>query len=77
MKGNCYRVLLIDSAGQTPAEVVYQAQTRDEADAWVQAWEEEPLGLVAVVWPAWAALPHTAALAAAGVADGSHTPTAE
>jgi hypothetical protein len=42
---------------------VYQAQSRDEAEAWVTAWEEEPLELVAVVWPAWAELPQAGAFA--------------
>jgi hypothetical protein len=65
MKGNCYSVLLIDPAGNAPAEVAYQAQSREEAEAWVQAWEEEPLELVAVVWPKWAALPQPGAFATA------------
>jgi hypothetical protein len=59
-----YRVLLVDPSGQTPAEVVYQAQSRDEAEAWVQAWEEEPLEFVAVIWPAWAEFPQAGLFAA-------------
>lgn len=57
MKGIRYVVLLFDPAGMSRPEVRYRAQTRDEADAWAQAWDEDPLGLVAVVWPTWAPLP--------------------
>lgn len=57
MNGKSYRVLLIDPSGSDPIEVAYQAQQRDEAEAWAAAWEAEPMGLVAVVWPPWAEVP--------------------
>ncbi|MEQ8790273.1 MAG: hypothetical protein RIC55_28515 [Pirellulaceae bacterium] len=57
MKGIFYQVVLIDPQGEAAPELRYRAQSRDEAEAWTHAWEEEPLGLVAVVWPSWARLP--------------------
>lgn len=57
MNATGYLVVLVDPQGHAAAEVRYRAPTRDEAEAWASAWDEEPLGLVAVVWPAWAPLP--------------------
>jgi hypothetical protein len=57
MNGTDYLVVLIDPQGHAAADVRYRARTREEAEAWAGAWDEEPLGLVAVVWPGWAPLP--------------------
>ncbi len=49
-----FRVLLIDD-GQL--EVAYECESRIEANAWVEEWDRNPLGIVAIVWPSWAPLP--------------------
>ncbi|MHB8973580.1 MAG: carbon storage regulator [Pirellulaceae bacterium] len=48
-----FRVLLIDDGR---AQVAYECESRSEANAWVEEWDREHLGLVAVVWPSWAPL---------------------
>ena len=53
-----FRVLLIDSG---KLEVVYECGSRSEANAWVEEWDTEHLGMPAFVWPTWAPLPSVAA----------------
>lgn len=48
-----FRVLLIDGDN---IEVVYECESRSEANAWVEEWDMDPQGIVALVWPAWAPL---------------------
>ncbi|MHB0955918.1 MAG: hypothetical protein ACYC0X_05995 [Pirellulaceae bacterium] len=53
-----FKVLLIDEGH---VEVAYECESRSEANAWVEEWDQDPMGIVAIVWPAWAAneLPST------------------
>ncbi len=45
-------VVLVDDG--TP-EIAYQCKNRIEADAWVEEWDRNPLGIVAFVLPSWGA----------------------
>ena len=46
-----FRVLLIDDGN---VQVAYECESRSEANAWVEEWDRDPLGMVAIVWPRWA-----------------------
>ena len=48
-----FRVLLIEDDS---VRMVYECASRSEANAWVEEWDLDPLGIVAVVWPSWAPL---------------------
>lgn len=52
-RDSMFRVLLIDGDN---IEVVYECESRSEANAWVEEWDMDPQGIVALVWPAWAPL---------------------
>jgi hypothetical protein len=49
-----FHVLLIHD---DKVERIYSCESRDEANAWVEEWDHDPLGIVAVVWPFWAPIP--------------------
>ena len=46
-----FAILLCD-AGQW--EIVHTCESRSEANAWVDEWDNDNLGLPAIVWPTWA-----------------------
>jgi carbon storage regulator CsrA len=54
-----FRVVLID-AGYL--RVAYECDSRSEANAWVEEWDRDALGIVAIVWPRWAPLSLAATL---------------
>jgi hypothetical protein len=45
-----YRVILVDPKN---SKIVYKGPSSSlkECQRWVKAWEEDPCGMVAVVWP--------------------------
>ena len=61
-----FRVVLLDHG---KIEVVHECESRFEANAWVEEWDRDHLGLVAVVWPAWAPLDLAATIGGASCCD--------